>query len=98
MSLKQTANRNRGECCRAIKPFDKKPTQTLVVVIAMTWLAVPPATGAQSQTKGKEPAPRSKIRLATAAPSLSHLPIYVAIQKGFFSRFDFSLAAEAAKK
>jgi hypothetical protein len=48
MSLKQTANRNRGECCRTIKPFVKKPTQTLVVVIATTWLAVPPATGAQS--------------------------------------------------
>ena len=30
--------------------------------------------------------PRTKIRIATAAPSLSYFPIYAAVQKGFFAR------------
>lgn len=34
---------------------------------------------------------RTKIRIATASPSLSFLPIYVAVHKGFFSRRGFDV-------
>lgn len=41
---------------------------------------------------------RSKIRIATAAPSLSYFPIYAAVQKGFFARrgFDVEMIQMAA--
>jgi ABC-type nitrate/sulfonate/bicarbonate transport system substrate-binding protein len=35
--------------------------------------------------------PRTKIRIATASPSLSYLPIYVAYKKGFFARRGFDV-------
>jgi len=34
---------------------------------------------------------RTKIRIATASPSLSFLPIYAAVQKGFFTRRGFDV-------
>ena len=34
---------------------------------------------------------RSKIRIATAAPSLSYFPIYAAVQKGFYARRGFDV-------
>jgi len=34
---------------------------------------------------------RTKIRIATASPSLSFLPVYVGVQKGFFSRRSFDV-------
>jgi NitT/TauT family transport system substrate-binding protein len=34
---------------------------------------------------------RSKIRIATAAPSLSYFPIYAAVQKGFFAKRGFEV-------
>lgn len=36
-------------------------------------------------------APRQKIRIATAAPSLSYFPIYAAVQKGLFARRGFDV-------
>ena len=38
-----------------------------------------------------ETTPRTKIRIATAAPSLSYFPIYAAVQKGFFARRGFDV-------
>jgi NitT/TauT family transport system substrate-binding protein len=35
--------------------------------------------------------PRNKIRIATAAPSLSYFPIYAAVQKGFFAKRNFDV-------
>ena len=35
-------------------------------------------------------APRQKIRIATAAPSLSYFPIYAAVQKGMFAKRGFA--------
>ena len=35
--------------------------------------------------------PRTKIRIATAAPSLSYFPIYAAVQKGFYARRGFDV-------
>ena len=62
-----------------------------LVILAVTWLAGPLATRTEAQGKPPEPAPRAKIRLATPTPSLSYLPIYVAIQKGFFARRGFDM-------
>jgi len=41
---------------------------------------------------------RTKIRIATAAPSLSYFPIYAAVQKGFYARrgFDVEMIQMAA--
>ena len=33
-----------------------------------------------------EPHAKTKIRIATASPSLSYLPIYTAVKKGFFAK------------
>lgn len=38
-----------------------------------------------------EAQPRTKIRIATAAPSLSYFPIYAAVQKGFFAKRGFEV-------
>ena len=59
--------------------------------LAVTWLDGPLATRTEAQGKPPELAPRAKIRLATPTPSLSYLPIYVAIQKGFFARRGFDM-------
>lgn len=45
------------------------------------------ATGAQAQGKSSA----TKIRLATPSASLSYLPIWVALQKGFFARRGFDI-------
>lgn len=63
----------------------------VMIVLALTWLAGPLITRVESQTKAAEPAARSKIRLATPPPSLSYLPIHVAIRKGFFARRGFDI-------
>jgi len=63
----------------------------VLITLAVTCLAGPLAKRTEAQGKASEPAPRAKIRLATPAPSLSYLPIYVAIQKGFFARRGFDM-------
>ena len=45
--------------------------------------------GAEAQLKS--PVSGTKIRLAVPSPSLSYLPIYVALQKGFFARRGFDM-------
>jgi NitT/TauT family transport system substrate-binding protein len=51
-------------------------------ILAVVWLAGLAATSVQAQGKSSG----AKIRLATPSASLSYLPIYVALQKGFFAR------------
>ena len=51
---------------------------TLVLICAI------PLTSLHAQVK-------TKLRIATASPSLSYLPIYVAIKKGFFARRGFDV-------
>jgi NitT/TauT family transport system substrate-binding protein len=53
------------------------------------WLGAHPATGAETQLKNLVSG--TKIRLAVPSPSLSYLPIYVALQKGFFARRGFDM-------
>ena len=62
---------------------------SLVIVVAVAWLGGPLATGVESQGKG--PVSASKITIAVAAPSLSYLPIHVAVRRGFFSRRGFEI-------
>ena len=70
----------------------------VMMILALIGLAGPLANQAESQGKGPDPATRAKIRLATPAPSLSYLPIHIAIRKGFFARrgFDMEIIQMAA--
>ena len=47
-------------------------------------IAAEPTHSADSQS-------RTKIRIATASPSLSYLPIYAAVKKGFFAKRGFDV-------
>jgi ABC-type nitrate/sulfonate/bicarbonate transport system substrate-binding protein len=60
-----------------------------LVFLTVVWLGAQPARGAETQLK--RPVSGTKIRLAVASPSLSYLPIYVALQKGFFARRGFDM-------
>jgi NitT/TauT family transport system substrate-binding protein len=59
----------------------------LLVLSGQFLFAAPPATSSLFAAD----APRTKIRIATAAPSLSYFPIYAAVQKGFFARRGFDV-------
>ena len=54
----------------------------MILIIAV--FGVPPAVWAQTRSK-------TKIRIATASPSLSYLPIYIAVKKGFFTKRGFDV-------
>jgi len=54
----------------------------VLVTIGLVWFSA--ATPTQAQV-------RTKIRIATASPSLSYLPIYSAVKKGFFARRGFDV-------
>ncbi len=54
----------------------------MILIIAV--FGVTPAVWAQTQSK-------TKIRIATASPSLSYLPIYIAVKKGFFAKRGFDV-------
>lgn len=60
-------------------------------VFAAVWLAVFSASAAESPAKTGDAAPKTKIRIAIPAPSLSFLPIQVAMQQGFYARRGFDL-------
>src|SRR5262249_60219279 len=53
------------------------------------WLGGQRVEGAEAQLKS--PVSGAKIRLAVPSPSLSYLPIYVALQKGFFAKRGFDM-------
>ena len=60
-----------------------------LVFLTVVWLGAQPVRGAETQLKN--PMSGTKIRLAVPSPSLSYLPIYVALQKGFFARRGFDM-------
>lgn len=60
-----------------------------LVFLAAPWLGGQRLEGAETQLKS--PKSGTKIRLAVPSPSLSYLPIYVALQKGFFARRGFDM-------
>ena len=73
----------------------KKPmTRFVATIFATLWLAGPLASVALSQPKPTASA--TKVRLAIPSPSLSYLPIYVAVQRGFFARRGFEIEQSKA--
>ena len=58
---------------------------------AAFWMTVCSASAAEAPGKTVDAAGSVKIRIATAAPSLSYLPIHVARQQGFYARRGFDL-------
>ena len=60
-----------------------------LVFLAAVWLGAQPVQGAEGQ--GKSTVSTTKIRLAVPSPSLSYLPIHVALKKGFFARRGFDI-------
>lgn len=60
-----------------------------LVFLAGVWLGAQPVEGAEG--RGKSPASNTKIRLAVPSPSLSYLPIHVALKRGFFARRGFDI-------
>jgi ABC-type nitrate/sulfonate/bicarbonate transport system substrate-binding protein len=54
----------------------------MILIIAV--FGVPPAVWAQTRSK-------TNISIATASPSLSYLPIYIAVKKGFFAKRGFDV-------
>ena len=62
---------------------------SFLIVLVAVWLGAQPVEGAESQ--GKSPASTTKIRLAVPSPSLSYLPIHVALKRGFFARRGFDM-------
>jgi NitT/TauT family transport system substrate-binding protein len=69
--------------------FLKALTLSQTIVVIMASLGYLPAMGAESS--GKSSGSGTKIRLAVPAPSLSYLPIHVALQKRFFARRGFDI-------
>jgi len=67
----------------------KLMTRFVATIFATLWLAGPLASVALSQPKPTASA--TKVRLAIPSPSLSYLPIYVAVQRGFFARRGFEI-------
>jgi len=60
-----------------------------MTILVVSTLVGSAATAADSP--GKNPIALTKIRLATPTGSLSYLPIYIALQKGFFARRGFDM-------
>ena len=56
----------------------------ILSILALSICSVSPPAAANAQTK-------TKIRIATASPSLSYLPIYIAVKKGFFAKRGFDV-------
>ena len=69
---------------------------SFLIVLVAVWLRAQPVEGAEAQLKS--PLSGTKIRLAVPSPSLSYLPIHVALKKGFFARrvFDIEVIQMAA--
>src|SRR5687767_13809791 len=55
-------------------------------VLVAAWIAVFSALAAEFPGKTSNAAGRAKIRIAIPAPSLSFLPIEVAMRQGFYAR------------
>lgn len=61
------------------------------VVFAAVWMTVVSVLAAESPRHANDTAGRVKIRIAVPAPSLSFLPIHVAMRQGFYARRGFDL-------
>ena len=66
--------------------FRLSPWMVWPAVFAAVWMAAFSASAAEFSGKTSHPAGRAKIRIAVPAPSLSFLPIQVAMRQGFYAR------------
>ena len=71
------------------RPLFPRPVEILVLL--MCFLAALPRLSMAAESPSKTIHSVTKIRLATPPPSLSYLPIHVALQKGFFSKRGFDV-------
>jgi NitT/TauT family transport system substrate-binding protein len=69
-------------------PFPR-PVEILVLIVCV--LAALPGLLMAAESPSKTIHSVTKVRLATPPPSLSYLPIHVALQKGFFSKRGFDV-------
>jgi NitT/TauT family transport system substrate-binding protein len=66
--------------------FRLSPWMVWPAVFTAVWMAAFSASAAEFSGKTSDPAGRAKIRIAVPAPSLSFLPIQVAMRQGFYAR------------
>ena len=67
------------------------PRQVEIVLLIVCFLAALPGLSMAAESPSKTIHSVTKVRLATPPPSLSYLPIHVALQKGFFSKRGFDV-------
>jgi ABC-type nitrate/sulfonate/bicarbonate transport system substrate-binding protein len=68
-------------------PLVLKRTKILLMIVCA--VAGLPALALAAESQGRTTGFATKIRLGTPVPSLSYLPIYVALKKGFFAKRGF---------
>jgi NitT/TauT family transport system substrate-binding protein len=71
------------------EPLFPRPVEILVLLVCV--LAALPGLPMAAESPSKTIHSVTKVRLATPPPSLSYLPIHVALQKGFFSKRGFDV-------
>ena len=67
------------------------PRSVPILMLMFWFLPARPGLATAAESSGKTIPPLAKIRLATPPPSLSYLPIHVALQKGFYAKRGFDL-------
>ena len=70
-------------------PLFPRPVEILLLIVCV--LAALPGLPMAAESPSKTIHSVTKVRLATPPPSLSYLPIHVALQKGFFSKRGFDV-------
>src|SRR4030095_6452036 len=75
--------------CRQQEEFRMAHWTNATILISASVLAWQLCNG--SRLRAAEAPGKTKIRIATASPSLSYLPIYAAVKKGFFARRGFDV-------
>lgn len=80
--------REAGKLCMRGPLLVKRVRIWLLMVCAVAAL---PRLPMAAESQGKIGAAATKVRLATSGPSLSYLPVYVALKKGFFAKRGFDM-------
>jgi len=73
-----------------MKPKQSHSKMVSASVLSLLLLSLTLRAAPAAEPQGKSP-PSTKIRLAVPSPSLSYLPIHVALRRGFFAKRGFDL-------